>query len=343
MFQLLFPLVFRFQYSSPDVQFATKRIAKPSRIVIPTRHGDVRALVYSPTATDIEASVASGRRPPVHLIAHGGAFIVRFPQSEDNVARYLASEIGAYIVVPDYDTAPQVHFPVSEQQTYDVFRWVHERAAEMGWDGERVSVGGESAGGKLAINVALQAIDDGWFLPVAVSAEYGCADMSLPDSARTSAKDKPVVAPALMELVRKTYFAGVDPTDVLASPSRHPRLAELPPTLILTGALDTLRHEMHALADDLATRGVEVTRREFPGVDHGFTHAKPVEVAREAIQLIGEHLRRAYGRTLERGERVVSEPPARIARDGPAARTTWGSTGSTGRQTDLPQGVTSEP
>lgn len=31
------------------------------------------------------------------------------------------------------------------------------------------------------------------------------------------------------------------------------------------------------------------------GADHGFTHAKPVGVAREAIELIGEHLRKAYG------------------------------------------------
>jgi acetyl esterase len=294
MFQLLFPLVFRFQYMSPDVQFATKKIAKRRRIMIPTRHGDVRALVYSPTAADVEASLASGRRPPVHLITHGGAFIVRFPQQEDNVARYLASELGAYVVVPDYDTAPQVHFPVSEQQTYDVFRWIHEHGAEMGWDGERVSVGGASAGGKLAVNVALQAIDEGGYQPVAVTSEYGTADLSLPISARTSPKEEPVVAPGLMDLVGKTYFAGVDVTDPLASPSRHPRLAELPPTLILTGDQDTLRHEMNALADDLAAKGVKVTRREFVGVDHGFTHAKPVEIAREAIQMIGEHLRRAY-------------------------------------------------
>jgi acetyl esterase len=112
MFQLLFPLVFRFQYMSPDVQFATKKIAKPRRIIIPTRHGDVRALVYSPTAADIEASVASGRRPPVHLLTHGGAFIVRFPQSEDNIARFLASEVGAYIVVPASTMASPTRSPL---------------------------------------------------------------------------------------------------------------------------------------------------------------------------------------------------------------------------------------
>jgi hypothetical protein len=90
------------------------------------------------------------------------------------------------------------------------------------------------------------------------ASEYGCADISLPDSARTSAKKRPVVAPGLMDLVRKTYFAGADLSDALASPSRHPD----PPhslTLILTAEYDTVRHEMNALGDDLAAKGVDVT------------------------------------------------------------------------------------
>src|ERR1700727_1691880 len=123
-FRALFPLMSRRQSSPPAVGFATKPIAKPDRIAIPTRHGDVTALVYRPTDADTERQLAAGARPPVHLITHGGAFIVRVPRQEDNVARYLASEIGAFVVVPDYETAPRVRFPVAGQQTYDVFRWI---------------------------------------------------------------------------------------------------------------------------------------------------------------------------------------------------------------------------
>jgi acetyl esterase len=294
VFQALFPVMFRLQYSSPDLQFATKKIAKPARITIPTRHGAVGALVYSPTGEDIAATLASGRRPPVHLITHGGAFIIRVPRQEDNVARYLASEVGCYVVIPDYDTAPAVRFPVSEQQTYDVFRWIHANGQARGWDGECVSVGGPSAGGKFALNLAQQAIDDGGYRPVAVTSEYGCADISRDDALRTSAKKNPVVPPAMMDLVRRTYFKDADLADPLASPARYQRLEEFPPTLILTSEYDTLRHEMNDLAADLTAKGVQVTHHEFAGVDHGFTHTKPIEVAREAITMIGEHLRKAY-------------------------------------------------
>jgi acetyl esterase len=314
MFQALFPLAFRLQYSSPAVRFGTQKIGRPDRIAVPTRHGEVAALVYRPTTADTERQLAAGARPPVHLITHGGAFIVRVPLQEDNVARYLASEIGAFVVVPDYDTAPKVRFPVAEEQTYDVFRWIHANGDRMGWDSERVSVGGPSAGGKFALNVALQAIDEGGYRPVAVTSEYGVSDVSLPDSARTSPKDSPVVSASLMDLVRRTYFAGANLTDPLVSPALHPRLAELPPTLILTAGLDTLRHEMNALADTLGAAGVAVTHREFDGVDHGFTHTKPAAVAEEAIRLIGEHLRASYAAAPATGAASSPDPAAVVRR-----------------------------
>ena len=109
-FQALFPMVHSLYYSSPRGQFASKPIAPPKVIQIPTRHGPVRTLVYVPTHADRRRMVEAGERPPVHIAIHGGAFIVRMPEQEDNLARYLASELGAYVLAPDYLTAPTVRF-----------------------------------------------------------------------------------------------------------------------------------------------------------------------------------------------------------------------------------------
>lgn len=283
-FQAAFPLLHRLRYASPELQFATRRVARPATVRIPTRHGEIRALVYAPP-DPVD-------RPPAHLIAHGGAFIARVPEQEDNVARFLASEVGAYVVVPDYSTAPEVRFPVAEDQMFDVYRWM--RLATYGWDGERISVGGASSGGKLAVNVALRAAEARLPVPVALTVESGVVDLCRPDSSRTSVLEKPVVRRPLMSLVRRTYFAGVDPEHPHASPIRHPRLADLPPTLVLTAQHDTLREEMNDFAKILESETVPVTYREFEGVDHGFTHTRPIEVAREAITLIADHLRTAY-------------------------------------------------
>ncbi|XVV01794.1 alpha/beta hydrolase [Actinosynnema sp. CA-248983] len=283
-FQTAFPVLHRLRYASPELQFATRKVARPATVRIPTRHGEICALVYAPP-DPVD-------RPPAHLIAHGGAFIARVPEQEDNVARYLASEVGAYVVVPDYSTAPAVRFPVAEDQLFDVYRWM--RLVTYGWDGERISVGGAGSGGKLAVNVALRAAEARLPVPVALAVESGVVDLCRPDSSRTSILEKPVVRRSLMSLVRRTYFAGVDPEHPHASPIRHPGLADLPPTLVLTAQHDTLREEMNDFAKILESETVPVTCREFEGVDHGFTHTRPIEVAREAITLIADHLRTAY-------------------------------------------------
>lgn len=292
-FQFVFPAIQRAFFRFPELEFATKDIAPPKKVAVPTRHGDVTVLVFEPTDADITACLGRGTKPPVHVITHGGAFILQYPIEEGNVARYLASEIGCYVVVPDYPAAPQAQFPVAEDQCFDVFQWVHA-SGDRGWDTERITIGGPSAGGKLALSVALDAIDAGGYRPLAVTTEYGVADLSRSNEQRSSTKRRPIVGRQLMNLVNATYYKGVDTTDPRVSPIFHPRLAELPPTLVLTAEFDTLKHESNDLAAKLAELGVAVTHQEYSDVDHGFTHRKPVEVARTAITAIGEHLRTAF-------------------------------------------------
>ncbi|MFD7065583.1 alpha/beta hydrolase [Streptomyces sp. NPDC059906] len=293
-FQKLFPVAARLTMMSPKLQFAPQRVPDPQRVTVPTRHGDMTALLYTPAAEDIDRQHRAGGPPPVHLLLHGGAFVVRHPEHEDNVARYVAGALGAYVVVPDYDVGPQVGYPVAEQQSYDAYLWVRDQADTRGWDVGRVSIGGASAGAKLALSVIVQALQDGRPTPVAASLEYGLSDISLPDDTRTSPKRMPVVGPWMLRMVRNTYFLDADLTDPVLSPGRYHGLGDFPPLLILTGGIDTLRHDMRDLADRARTAGADVTFHEFPGADHGFTHVKPTETARTAIAMVGDHLRAAY-------------------------------------------------
>ena len=288
--QLAFPLMMKLFLNGPTLQFATRKVAAPKTLTVRTRHGDVNMLVYAPAAGAPEYE----NGPPVHVITHGGGFYLRHPEQEDNVARYLASETGCYVVLPDYHAAPQVQFPVAEEETYDCLCWVRANAAAQGWDGNNVSVGGGSAGTKLAVSLIQQALDAGEPVPVALSCEYGVIDMSRPNSLRTSPLKSPMVSGSVMDLVRATYYTGLDLKDPFVSPIFEPRLDRFPPTLILNAAHDSLLTEMEAFSDALTDAGVAVTTHCFPGVDHAFTHFKPVETARQAIEMIGNHLATAY-------------------------------------------------
>jgi acetyl esterase len=271
-----------------ELYFGTRPLVKPTETQIPTRHGAVRCLVYRP--------VANVSRPPVHLLIHGGGMFGRYPEQDDHIATYIVSETGAVVVSVDYDVTPQVQFPVGEEECYDVALWLHANAQAGGWDPDRISVGGESAGGKLAINVCQLAHAGGVFRPCALVATYAVADVTRTD--RTSAKRFAKISPALQRLVNDTYFADIARrSEALASPLFDTQLAPaLPATLIMTGEYDTLAPEMDRLAELLSAAGVPVVHRRFAKTDHGFTHAPPVETAREAIRLTGAHLAAAYRR-----------------------------------------------
>lgn len=186
LFQIAYPAIYRLFESSPKLEFATKKIDNAKRVKIPTQFGEIVADIYSPTKDDIAKQMKQHQKPPVHVIYHGGAFILQFLKDEASLARYLASELGCYVVIPDYLAAPQAQFPVAEKQCYDAYLWVRKNAELFGWDKDKISVGGNSAGGKFCFDVALQAIDNNEFVPIAISAEIPSLDISRDNSKRTS-------------------------------------------------------------------------------------------------------------------------------------------------------------
>jgi acetyl esterase len=291
--QIVSPLFWR---PRRELFFASRVVAKPVEVRVPTRHGLVRCLIYRPPE-DAPAPGEPGRARPVHIQLHGGGFYGRFPAQDEHIAAYIASDVGAVVVSVDYDVTPQVRFPVAEEECYDVAVWVNATGAVNGWDTSRISVGGFSAGGKLAMNVCQLAYAEKRFRPCALASAFAVADVTRTD--RTSAKPNAKISRGLQRLVKATYFIDVSRlAEPIASPLWDEHLAlALPPTLIMTGEHDTLADEMDLIAETLRAAGVPVVHRRFAGTDHGFTHGGSVETAREAIGLIGEHLRTAFART----------------------------------------------
>ncbi len=287
--QLIYPYVIRVD---KELHFATRPIATPTEIGVPTRHGKIRCLVYRPHR---DAPLAGN--PPVHLEIHGGGFVARDPEQDTHIANFIASEVGAVVVSVDYDAASQAQYPKAEEECYDVAEWIAGNGTANGWDGSRLSVLGVSAGGKFAISVAQLAYDTQAFALRALTLAYAAADVTRTD--RTSPKKRPMVSAAVQRLAADTYFPDVARrTEPLASPLLDQQLAlKVPATLILTGEYDTLGPELDRMANDLAAGGVNVTHHMFPKTDHGFLHYKPVETARQAMSMIEQHLLTNLGET----------------------------------------------
>lgn len=244
-----------------ELLVAGQDLPAPDRVRVPTRHGTVRCEVYRPPGRE---------QPPVHVHLHGGAFVMRHPRMDDFFARFLVAEAGVAVVAVDYSVAPQVRYPVAQEQVHDVLAHLASHGEESGLDGSRLSVGGFSAGGNLAASACLQARDRGTLEP-----RFQLLGVPSLDVAEEYADKRPVgtpmLGPGILDLVRATYFKDASRrTEPYASPLRAESLAGLPPTMVVTGEVDLLRREGDAYARRLAEAGVPVEHRVVPGADHYF-------------------------------------------------------------------------
>ncbi|MFI5933844.1 alpha/beta hydrolase [Actinoplanes sp. NPDC051494] len=249
-------------------------------LLIPTRHGTLRAVVIRPSTRN---SAQEDTLPPVIMQLHGGGFLNRYPEQDRHLARYLAANLGAVIVLPDYSTAPKVQYPVAEEEMHDVARWVQRNGDTNGWDGARLLLSGISAGSKLAINVCQQIHAVGGRRPLAVSLIVPVTDMSRTD--RTSSIARPAISPFVQRMVSWAYFPdAARRREPLAAPRHDASLPHsMPPTLIQTGEYDTLAAEGRDLAQVLHAAGVEVLHKEYPQADHDFYTSKPVARVHELL------------------------------------------------------------
>jgi acetyl esterase len=255
-----------------------------------TRHGPVGVTIYHPPNEP-------GAIRPAYVNVHGGGFVVGHREQDDPWCRYLAERAKTVVINTDYSLAPRQRFPVAVEQIYDVLQWAS--AQERDWDGSRLCVGGQSAGGNLSAAAARLALEnDGPDLKLQVL-HYAPLDLV------TRAKDKnarggrkAVFRPWMGAILDTAYIP--DPKerrDRLASPAwgtNGDNIKGIAPALVITAELDRLRDEGEAYARKLDAAGSLVDHHDVAGVDHGYNIlGDSEEVTRRMYDFIGEHVANA--------------------------------------------------
>ena len=226
-------------------------------------------------------SDALDERLPLVMNFHGGGFVSGDPQQSEWWCSSIAHGVRAVVVSVDYRLAPEHPFPTAAEDCHQASRWAVSHAADLGADGTRVAVMGDSAGGNLAAVVGLMARDRG-----APSFAFQLLLYPIVDLVNSyPSEDENEFAPFLGKADlhgHELYCPGQE-----AEPYASPLFADhagLPPAFIQTANHDPLRDQGAAYADALRAAGVPVRLTNYVDAVHGYISVPGVvPAARQAL------------------------------------------------------------
>lgn len=259
--------------TQPTPADAVKSLMKSENISAESKQVDVKDIQVQGAVGMIAARTytPAGKKPlPIVVYYHGGGFVIATNDVYDATPRALSEQTGAIFVSVEYRKGPESKFPAAHDDAFAAYKWVLENAASLGGDPKHVAVAGESAGGNLALNVAIRARDEKVQLPSHELLIYPVASTDMnSESYKKNADAKPLNKP-MMAWFMKNYTSS-------EAEAKDPRLnlvaADLKgvsPATIITAEIDPLRSEGKLLAERLQAAGVKVDYKDYTGVTHEF-------------------------------------------------------------------------
>lgn len=255
-------------------------------VEIPVQDGSIHGRIYTPT---------SGKTSyPLIVYYHGGGWVIATIDDYNSSAQALAEQVDAIVLSVEYRKGPEYKFPTAHNDAYEAYKWAILNASAFNADPNKVAVAGESAGGNMAVNVALMARDNGIKQPLHILSVYPVANYDYTEASYIQyANAEPLSVPLLhwfFNYYLKDSLQGNDAKISLVNAD----LKGLPPVTIINAEIDPLQTDGELLKNKLEQAGVPVVRQLYNGVTHEFFGmATVVPEARFAQSLASERLKEA--------------------------------------------------
>lgn len=227
---------------------------------------------------------------PGILWMHGGGYatgtadILRM-----TMPKVMLRKSACVIIAPEYRLSVEKPYPAALEDCYQALLWMREHAKELGIRDDQIFVGGESAGGGLAVALCLYARDKG---KVNIAFQMPIYPMLDDRGLTKSMKDNnaPLWNEKQNKAAWKLYLAdckGEIPK--YAAPARETDYSRLPPAVTYVGGVEAFRDETVQYVENLRKEGIPVAFRLFPGSYHCSEVMAPwAKASKEAIAFFME-------------------------------------------------------
>ncbi|MBD0254117.1 MAG: alpha/beta hydrolase [Cytophagales bacterium] len=235
---------------------------------------------------------------PVFIFIHGGGWVLGDFPTHQRMVRDLVVLSGCTGVFVNYTRTPEARFPQAINEIYAATQWVSHHYREIGVDGKRLAVVGNSVGGNMTAVTALMAKDKGGPEIKLQILMWPILDADFETDSYKQFGEQRFLSTPEMKWMYDMYIA--DPKDrknIYASPLQATveQLRGLPPALIQVDENDVLLDEGEAYGRKLDEAGVPVTTVRYNGVIHDFGLLNPlayIPQTRSLFELAAAELKR---------------------------------------------------
>lgn len=221
----------------------------------------------------------------VILYCHGGGYITGNLGYARILAAKMSSATGREVLSFAYRLSPEFPWPAAQEDAMAAWDYL----MHLGYGADQVVLAGDSAGGNMALVLALRLREQGRRLPGRLVLFSPWTDMTAgAESYQPYESEDPILSARYMDAVRQAYAPGQN----WALPEFSPlfaKLAGLPPTMIQVGGKEILYADSIRLQQKMIQAGVACVLHCWPEMWHVF-QTFPLPQSDEAMEKMAAFL-----------------------------------------------------
>jgi epsilon-lactone hydrolase len=256
----------------------------------------------------------------VILYLHGGGYVFGSPRTHRNLVSRISHVTGLPVLTLDYRLPPVASLPAPIEDALGAYRHL----LDEGHAPERIVVAGDSAGGHLALTLALtlalHAAEADLPQPAALILLSPWTDLGMTGASFTrNANADPFLPGIALHRAARVALGGADPAAWRSSPLFAPEelYRRLPPTLLQAGSTEVLLDDALRTAQRIAEAGVRAELQIYERQPHVVPLWAGTPEARTALREIGR-----FAADVLDPRDVPAAPSAQTAAEAAARETT---------------------